>query len=300
MCGKVRACRLMGTELDKDLNYTLWYRNQGSSLTITGKTEITGRAALPKNGVIYGQMPSVFFSGMELSPVDIDISGSEMPPPDIFAMASIEDIFSFHDIIDPVIREAAMDFHYDETFIVCVGNVDLTGCSFSGNIIVAGDKIKIDSTCNLQNIIIAANYIEIGDGVCGSFQAFGRDSVKVGSDVRLDLPSGVYSEGKLSIGPNTTVNGYLINNFQGEKNIQQANTVKDKTSIVRGLYYSGGISQLQGIVTGSAFVDEAVYYAPQGYYRNLIYDAAFVETERVPYPLWINRGGKRVEAGWIE
>jgi hypothetical protein len=61
-----------------------------------------------------------------------------------------------------------------------------------------------------------------------------------------------------------------------------------------------GIAVLQGIVTGSAVIGEAVYYSPQGYYRHMVYDASVLESDAVYYPLWFDDAAGRKEAGWLE
>ncbi|MCD8172862.1 MAG: hypothetical protein LUD76_05290 [Alistipes sp.] len=145
-----------------------------------------------------------------------------------------------------------------------------------------------------------ANTVEIEEGFEGRLQIFVRDSIGVGDGVMLGFPSGIYSANKLTISEKCVIDGYVIDNFRGGTVITEPNTVKSVTSRIRGLLYSRGLAVAQGIITGSAYINEAVYYAPHGYYRNFIFQAAFLAHEPMAYPLWMKRDGRRKEVAWLD
>jgi hypothetical protein len=125
------------------------------------------------------------------------------------------------------------------------------------------------------------------------------DSINIEENVRLDYPSGLYSEKYIGIGDGTQVNGYAIVNLKDEPNVRNANYEQSRLATVRGLVYVSGIAQLQGIVSGTVFLGKAVYYSPRGYYENMIYDATVLENSEMAAPLWLGGPPERKEAKWV-
>ena len=63
-----------------------------------------------------------------------------------------------------------------------------------------------------------------------------------------------------------------------------------------------GAAQVQGIVAGCAELRQAVYFSPQGYYKDMLYDLTLLENSATAQPLW--HGGaeavRRKEAVCVE
>ena len=61
-------------------------------------------------------------------------------------------------------------------------------------------------------------------------------------------------------------------------------------------------AQVQGIVAGCAELRQAVYFSPQGYYKDMLYDLTLLENSATAQPLW--HGGaeavRRKEAVCVE
>ena len=77
---------------------------------------------------------------------------------------------------------------------------------------------------------------------------------------------------------------------------------QSRTARVRGLLHADGAAQVQGIVAGCAELRQVVYFSPQGYYKDMLYDLTLLENSATAQPLW--HGGaetvRRKEAVCVE
>ena len=296
--GRIFRSGILGLRQPYKDDCRLWYRNNEGAVTLTGKSYIKGTADLPDNGIIYGQMQSTFFSGERLHPSHIRKSEKELPSPADVAMRIIAGLFELRDTGSTGLPDSlTVAFRNSDTEVIGVG--EIYDCYLSGNIILTGSKVDIRSDAILHDVIVVADEIRVEGGFRGSVQLFAADSVIVGRNVALESPSGIYSKKYAELGDNSEVNGYLIVDYGGEEDIMQPACRKSQTSKLRGLFYCSGIAQIQGIVSGTAFVDKSVYYSPQGYYSDFLYDIALLENRETAYPLWFDAPPQRKEAKWV-
>lgn len=145
--------------------------------------------------------------------------------------------------------------------------------------------------------IIIARKARIISGFRGSLQVFARDSIVVEDSVTLDFPSGLFSQTHVSIGDNSVINGYVIVT-PSESIVTKSAYKQSKTACVRGLIHIGGAAQIQGIISGTAMIERAVYYSSRGYYDNMIYDATLLPNRAMAWPMWFDNE-RRKEAKWL-
>lgn len=297
---RLSQIKLLGVSRPYHKDCTLWYNDNKSSLTITGYTNLHGLLLLPQNGIVYGQMQSVFFAGEPIERTKMGHSDNKMP----------EIMPHIRKHIDNMLTGSMASSYYDspdsltigfkrETHVIRTDDGEITGHILRGNIIIMGDKINIDSSTKLNDVLIIGNEINIGADFRGSLQAFARDSITIGRSAILEYPSGLYSGKYIEIRDNAAVNGYVICDYTGETDIKKPNGKMARTSKIRGLLWNSGIMQFQGIVNGSVFLNKAVYYAPHGYYQNMFYDVTIFENDILAYPLWIVNESLRREVKWL-
>lgn len=295
---KIHQSRMIGSAEYSDIDCNFWYRNNRSSLTVTGNTNIHGQLMVPRNGIVYGQMKSIFFNGEKIELSRIGVSKDKIPQP----MSSVETSIRRLDELPPgefPLDSVSHGFYSQEPLVFDFGSGQLSDCTFRGNIILKGDQLYIDASCRLDNIIIMANSVTIGENFRGSLQIFAKDSVVVKPNTALNYPSGIYATRYVDIADNAEINGYVIVRAK-EKNVKHANYKQSRLAKVRGLLYVDGIAQLQGIVNGMAILHEAAYYSSQGYYRDMIFDASVLENRAIAYPLWLKSTSKRKEAKCVD
>ena len=59
-----------------------------------------------------------------------------------------------------------------------------------------------------------------------------------------------------------------------------------------------GKAQVQGVVSGCAVLRQAVYFSPQGYYMDMLYDVTLLENPFTAQPLWL-ASARRKEAACV-
>ncbi|MDR2125806.1 MAG: hypothetical protein LBP63_03105 [Prevotellaceae bacterium] len=299
---KAHQTCIMGFDSAYSNDINFYYPENKSTLTLTGKTDLEGRVAMPTKGIIYGQIKSVFFRGKKIENSKITTS-KELPNPDSNIKKYIDNLFSFQDTEDFVISDSSIhvDFYNNEIKYLSATNSETEFYSLNGKIVLAGDEITISSDSKLKDIIIVANKININKNFEGSLQIFSRDTVIIGENVKMNYPSGIFCEKYIKIGDNAQINGYvIINNSVDKIDTRKANYIQSRLAKVRGLLYIRGAAQIQGIVSGCAYVARAVFYSPQGYYNDMIYDVTILENRETAYPLWFKSSQKRKIIKWTK
>lgn len=288
--GKTSQTRIMGCRGKQKEPSAFFYTDNSASLTITGDTNIKGVIHAPAKGIIYGQMRSIFFSGEKLSHDMIKQSEQELPPSCGQAENSVLKLFGLFGSYYPVLTADSLtvSFYGQEPLIFNLLDEDLYEYALAGNIILVGDHIYIDSSNRFKDIIVVANNITIGQGFRGSIQVFAMDTVITEEDSTLDFPSGIYARNYAEISKNSVVNGYVIVEADDKSNVREANYKQIRTAKTRGLLYIDGNAQLQGIVSGKVFLDKAVYYSSEGYYKDMLLDATILHEDELPLPVWLS------------
>ncbi len=185
---------------------------------------------------------------------------------------------------------------------------NLSGATLHGNIVVrSAGQVRVDSTSRLEDILIVAPDVRIGEGFGGSLQIVASDSVIVGRNVRLKYPSGiVIPEGSansyIEVGEGSEVNGYTILRTAAEIPSDQRTPhyLQAETSRVRGLVWIDGVAQVQGGVTGSLYLRQANYYAPEGYYASLLYNARVYGATAMAFPVWMESDDRKKSVKWLD
>jgi hypothetical protein len=282
-------------------NVNFYYQENKSTLTLTGKTNLDGFVALPAKGIIYGQMKSVFFNGKKIEISKMTVS-KELPAPNSNSKKYIDNLFSFQNSEETVINDSSVynGFYNNRIKYLSAGNNGTAFYSLSGKIILTGDEITVSSDSKLNDIIIVANKININKNFEGSLQIFSRDTVIIEENVKMNYPSGIFSGKYVKINDNAQINGYVIIENTDKIDARKANYIQSRLAKVRGLLYIRGTAQIQGIVSGNAYVLHAVFYSPQGYYNDMIYDATILENRETAYPLWFDGLQKRKTIKWIK
>lgn len=290
--------KLMGLREPCAYGTGFYHPENQMSITLAGNTNILTTAYLPRNGFIYGQMNSEFFDGKELESAQMKPADTLFPVAPQEILAGVDSIFSVQPFSRLSAGNISVPFFKSTPLILSAGG-DIYNCNLAGKVIVVGDELTVDSTCRFSDIIIICSSLVVGKGFEGSMQVFARDSVVVGPNARLLSPSGIYASNRVRLSDNTQVNGYVIVNPLEEPEVTKPNYVSARKSVVRGFVYVDGNAQLQGIVSGSVFIKEAMYYAFSGYYRGMIHDFTLLENPGVAYPIWLDQG-KRREAEWVK
>lgn len=303
---RIAPTRLFGSAAASDRNGTLCYATDAAALTLTGRTALHGHLLLPRHGVQYGQMHSVFFRGERIEGARTAYAGKELPPLRKGARRMADSLLRLLEtpgVWGAVTDSLEVSFGETEPRLL-----DAAGLSRSARIggmtVLLGEEVSIDSACRLRDVLVVGRTIRVGDGFRGRAQLFASDTVLVGRHVTLDDPSGVFvtrenPDRYIEIGPDSRVEGYAIVDGEGKPDVKRANYRQDRTAVLRGLLWVDGAAQVQGIVSGSLVANRLAYYSPEGYYEDMLYDMTLLENPAAAYPLWAETAYRRKEAGWV-
>ena len=299
---KAHQTCILGLDSVSNNYYNFYYQDNKSALTLTGKTNIQGRVAMPTTGIIYGQMKSIFFGGKKIENSRINKSNERLSTPNIQTKRYIDNLLATQiaNATLPDDKNPYVSFYNNQPKFMYVQSNDTQAFSLKGKIILTGDEIVVSQECELSDIIIVARKVTVNKNFEGSVQIFSRDSVIIEENVKMNYPSGIFSQKYIEIGDDSHINGYVIVDIDDKIDVKKANYIQSRLAKVRGLLYVNGVAQLQGIVSGNAYLARAVFYSPQGYYNDMIYDATVLGNREMAYPLWFNNTQKRKTIKWLK
>lgn len=294
-----RQCRLTGVRPN---DATLYYADNGSVLTVSGRCELQGMLRLPSNGLRYGRMRDKVYCGSAVPQTNIGISDKKMPALRPSAMENVRRLLDLSDGEEytPMPDSVRVSFVRDSTLRLRLGSATVPDCRLYGNIRLDADELHIDSTCRMQNIVICARKVSVADGANMSVQIFARDTVVIGNRCTLEYPSGIYAESYAELGDCSTVDGYAIVRASPSDKQISPSYKQSVTARVRGLLWVEGRAQLQGIVSGRAVLERAYIYTSHGYYKDMVCDASLLENDATAHPKWMEADTLGKEVVWFD
>ncbi len=304
--GKTRAVRLMGQVRESPLGAALYVCDNLRAVTLAGRSNLKGTLYLPGKDLLYGQVQSDFYAGDPVQEEDLRASETGFPESYPGIRDSLRALMLARDtasaFVDPVY--VSRSFFDPPLFLRAEA---LSGVSLQGRIVVCSDdRLEIDSTASLSEVLAVARRVVIRSGFSGSVQVVASDTVIIEPRVRLAYPSGIVmpeasSKSRIEIGAESEVNGYVIFERVAEPSGQQPtiNYQQHPNARVRGLVWVDGIAQVQGAVTGSLYVNHLNYYAPWGYYENLLYDARVYRSDAMAFPMWMKARAQKKTIKWL-
>lgn len=283
----VQVCRLLGVE--PEAGHTLYSADNRSAVTLAGKTVLQGTLHLPQNGLIYGRVGSDFFQGTEIPRTAIRRSEAAIPAPDKEAEARIKTLFAQAEQVpsSPLPDSLWHPFQTDSAAVFRLGDAEIGDCSLQGPVVLYANELRIDSTCRLEHLLVCARKITVGRGARIAAQLFARDTLVVEARAVLEYPSGIYAQHYAEVGDRAEVNGYVIVCDMAHRKKVTASYRQSRTARVRGLVWVDGVAQVQGIVSGCAVLRQPVYFSPQGYYKDMLYDITVLENPHTTQPLYL-------------
>lgn len=282
----VASSRIVGAEPDPAR--TLFYADDRTAVTLAGDTRLHGTLRLPQNGLTYGRVGAEFYRGEEVPRTAIRSSAAMLPAPSAAAAARIGALFAFAQQLPAAgdLPDSLGISFRDPTVALRLGTAEIGGCTLRGRIVLAADELRIDSACRLENVLVCARKITVGSGARIAAQLFARDTVVVEPCAVLEYPSGIYAGRYAELGDRATADGYVIVRDTVRHKKMAASYRQSRTARVRGLLHADGAAQVQGIVAGCAELRQAVYFSPQGYYKDMLYDLTLLENSATAQPLW--------------
>jgi hypothetical protein len=312
---------LVGMELNENEKIALTLADLDRPLRVCGNTRLKGDCFLPAAGIERAYIEGKSFTGTELVEGKIEHSNRTLPPYNDSLIKEISSLFSFIPAENDSIASVGMlhsgdsisNSFFNRTLYIYSADALSINSSITGNVcIISKKQITIGKNSSLENVLLLAPAIEIEDEVTGTFQAFARDSLKAGKEVRLNYPSVLAlisdknspDHSTLSIGEKTAVSGQLFacsifSDLNRHVLIQTA-----KESLVYGSVYCSDLVDHKGTVIGSLSCSKFLLQTNSAEYENHLLDAVIDRTSLsdefvAPLLLLNNKAGKGV-AEWLE
>jgi len=227
----------IGFNLDSAKWAAIYLTDEDRPLSLSGRTNITGNAFLPKAGVQSAYIRNTAYQGDKRLIVGTKrISEKNIPALDEERLSQLEQM-----------RTSAPEpdfgsLNSDSTKISFLGQTHLielkrqvtllANKDIEGNLVLLSDTtVIIDGSTSLKNILIFAKAIIVKRGFKGNCQLFATDSVKVESNCYFAYPScigilhGNHSIGhvnilKITVGENSTINGSIFSAVQPDAKLK--------------------------------------------------------------------------------
>lgn len=290
------ACRLFGG--GHDVCETLYCADDRSALTLAGRSVLQGVLRLPRKGLTYGRVGSDLFSGPEVPRMAVKSSQSGPLPCAALAVRRVAALFRAGGDAFPELRSDSVvhPFRNDSAAVFRLGDAELGAAVLRGKILLFAGELRIDSACRMEHALVCARRITVGSGARIAAQLFALDTVEVEPRAVLEYPSGIYAQRYVAIGERASVDGYVVVRDTVLRRKTVAAYRQSRTARVRGLLWVEGAAQVQGIVAGRAVLRQAVYFSPQGYYQDVLYDATLLQNPLTVQPFWEPHAGRKEAA----
>lgn len=298
----VASSRIVGAEPDSAR--TLFYADSRTAVTLAGNTCLQGELRMPQNGIAYGRVGSDFYRGEPIPQTMVKRASVRMPQPNAATVLRIQSLMEgIHSVGRQILPDTLVTMFCRDSTVVLYSDTPYVGNrTLQGRILLYGDSLHIDSTASIRHLLIVARKIVVGAGAHVAAQLFARDTVILEPRAVLEYPSGIHVEGYAELGEHAEVNGYVIVRDTVSRKKLSPSFRQARTARLRGMLYVDGVAQLQGIVAGRTIIKKAVYFSPQGYYKEMLYDFTLLRNPVTAHPLWLAGSDTlhRKEALWVE
>lgn len=279
----IKKIGLIGNEIKND--YSMYLADNGSKLSLTGNTSISGNVFLPEKGVSISYVEGKTYIGKELIYGDMLKSKSTLPSiNNYFVQNNLSMIKGkFNSKTDSVIKiENLLETNITNSFanktvvLFAKENIILDGSwQLKGNILLySNENIIISSYAKLENILVCSKNITVLENSSFSGQLIVSKKLVVDSNVNLHYPSSIVALGDSSyveFQGNSTFSGSLISL---KTNYSANNTVRlSKNSKINGIIYCDGKVESKGEINGKLICSKLFYKSPSTEYTNTLIDA---------------------------
>ncbi|SNR80586.1 hypothetical protein SAMN04488009_0164 [Maribacter sedimenticola] len=317
---------LIGGKDEEELP-ALYVNDHQRPVVLAGNTKITGTAYLPEQGLKMGNIAGNSYYRSQLLYGKSMKSNAVLPnlAPELEnqmnRLANKKDVPKGK-LLNRLPKEGIQNSFEVETVIYKDRLVHLKNIKLTGNIIiVADDKIIVEASARLNDVLLIGPEIEIHNSVNGVFQAIATESIKVGKNCNLEYPTALLVNKKYAVAAveqkgqsqfnqissiyldsNTNVSGMVM--VLDEAKIKQyiPELKIEKNTIVNGEVYCTKNVELKGTINGMVSTDGFIALENGTVYQNHIYNGT-INSENLSYTytgiLLASREGNKKVMKWL-
>lgn len=245
---KLRA--LVGRERESGAGAAFWLCDRNRALSLAGNALIEGMIYMPLNGINYTEVNTQYYAGEQIQGRFLRISSPELPAID------------------------ESQFEYAKNLCgQSVENVELAKC--------------------MRDTVLYGRVVKIRSCFKGSLQVFASDSVLIESGAVLEYPSGVYVDSGnkrpcVVLEKGAEVNGYVIvTSRSSDSQLRWPSYVQKRGAKLRGLLYVDGSCELEGDITGAAYVRDCYCSSNGNIYAGTLYDTRICRSDSLAFPIFL-------------
>lgn len=269
----------------------LYLPENSQALKLTGNTRIEGIAYLSERGLDRGYIAGKNYENDQLIYGEQRKSDNSLPKlHTLFENLSLESLIAGTVKIDPIGKDSTFAFDQPTALISTIGPLYLRN-RLAGNIILHSfDSIYVSAESVLENVILIAPKIRFQKNFRGSVQAIAHESIVCEENVRLTYPSTlVMNETAPALSQNRLIQlhekaqvlgGILLVSQQSNFRMPVQLQLREK-SLVAGLVYNQGETELRGKVIGHLYTQRFFLRAGGGEYINHLLDAV-ISSKQLP------------------
>ncbi len=296
----VSRSALIGSQFEESIP-SLVIRNGSDGLRIGGETYIEGNVYLPNKRVERSYIGGKNYTNSELVYGKIeDVKELKLPLSKIFENLSAADFIGsmVSKPFNP--KDTTVSFLEEGIYYQSLDAIQLNAKMHGKIVIQSFDSLVVYRGAELTNVILIAPKIVFKQGFTGSLQAYASEYIRLEDSVTLSYPSTLilnernaslaYEPHTVYLGYNTSVIGGILMTTQQYDFRKQPKLTLQKGSVVAGIIYNCGISEIYGSIIGSLNTGETLTLTGGGSYTNHLMDA-IISTKRLPKdficPAWL-------------
>ena len=279
----------------------LYLSDINKPLGLCGKTMLKGNCYLPKSGVKRTYIEGQHFVGNELVQGTIKNSGTTLPALND-ALLEVSSYYlsattrSGDSLVyfDEMLETDSIVHSFDKSTLLIHSDlpIRLSQLFLKGNIIIRSDeRIEIEKSCQLEDVLIYAPQILVKEQFKGNVQLYASDSISIASACSLFYPSSVAlinnrqreKDFEVMIHQDAVVEGavFVQNKYPSRKS-RALLTIKEQ-AVVRGEVYCNDYLELTGKVEGSVYCRRFVLKTPSSVYENHLLNATIDRSKLSPH-----------------
>jgi len=305
----IKKIALTGAKQELSSRPALYLADFNRPLVVVGNTYIKGAAYVNTQGVRAGNINGKSFYSSQLIegpvynyPRKLPQVSNELQQQIKFIPEKFNELPDSQFLLNTVVDSISNSFHSPIQILYEKKALNLEHCRITGNFIIQSDnKITVNSTARLTDVILIAPEIEIKDNVKGTLQAFATEKISVGKNVNLQYPSALVinkkeerrvadstkniipnnSKSRLKIDRDSTIEGIVLD--LGEYHPQNYNSdvlMEENTEILGELYATGNI-ELKGRIKGTVYANNFLTKEKGSIYQNHLFNVT-IDVSKLP------------------
>lgn len=282
------AGRLYGRESDSCHEAAFWLCDRNRALTLDTGAVIDGPVYVPPNGINYSGEDTAL---MSVRAYPAKVSSAELPRVEDDFNERIQKVFMSGDETTMKYTGSRIHRSFSSGPSVIMASRKDSVFMLSGMTVLHGEDIVISGKSEMHDVIICAEKVTVRSGFRGCIQIFSRDSVTVESGAKLEWPSGICVTSHsgfpyVELHKGCSVSGYVaVTGAEPDMELRYPGYVQQEKAKLNGLLYADCSCDIEGDITGAAYVRDCFHIEDGIKYPGTISSASITRDDKLAFPV---------------